>query len=99
MQDRSFKEIAIASRMYEITMRSRSVEKQLHDVLHTRPAIIKKLEKIKQDPRRALEAHKLKGEWEGKWGCYLGWDIRLIYKIDDKNKQIIVFAAGSHKIY
>ncbi len=64
-----------------------------------RPGIAEKLDKLKQDPRGALEAHKLKGKWEGFWSCYLGWDIRLMYDIDDGKKEIIIIKAGSHKIY
>lgn len=85
--------------MYEITTRSRRAEKQFYEILRFRPAISQKLELLKQDPRRYLDAHKLRGKLEGKWSCYLGWDIRIIYEIDDDNREIVVVAAGSHKIY
>lgn len=58
-----------------------------------------KMERLKQNPRMELDAHKLKGKLEGKWSCSLGWDVRMIYEIDDDNKEIVVFAVGSHKIY
>jgi len=36
---------------------------------------------------------------KGKWSCWLGLKIRMIYEIDDLNKLIIVEAIGTHKIY
>jgi len=30
---------------------------------------------------------------------YLGGDIRLIYEIDEEKMEIVVFSAGSHKVY
>ena len=57
------------------------------------------MQRLKNDPRRELDAHKLKGKLEGKWSCCLGGDLRLIYEIDDENKEIIVVTAGSHKEY
>ncbi len=74
-------------------------EKQFYDVLNSRQGIPEKLEKLKQNPRKELDAHKLKGKLEGKWSCSLGSDIRMIYEIDYDNKEIVVVAAGSHKIY
>ena len=85
--------------MYKLTTRSKKAEKQYYVVLNSRPGISEKLEKLMKDPRRELDAHKLKGKLEGKWSCYLGGDIRMIYEIDDVNKEIVVAAAGSHKIY
>ena len=85
--------------MYKITTRSKKAEKQLYEVLNSRPAIREKLEKLKEDPRNVLNAHKLRGKLEGKWSCYLGWNIRLIYEIEEESKEIVVYAAGSHKIY
>ena len=41
--------------------------------------------------------HKLKGKLEGKWACSLGYDVRMVYEIEDDNKEIIVVAVGSHK--
>ena len=85
--------------MYKITTRSKKAEKQFYEVLSSRPVISEKLAQLKQEPRKALDAHKLKGKLEGKWSCSLGWDIRLVYEINDENKEIIVVAAGSHKVY
>ncbi len=85
--------------MYKITTRSQRAEKQFYEVLKSGHNVPEKLEKLKQDPRRELDAHKLKGKLDGKWACSLGYDLRLVYEIDDGNKEIVVVAAGSHKIY
>lgn len=69
------------------------------DVLSSRKDIPEKLERLKKNPRKELNAHKLKGKLESKWSCYLGGDLRLVYEIDDISKEIIVVAAGSHKVY
>ena len=83
--------------MYKLTTRSKKAEKQFYEILNSREGIAVKLEKLKSDPRRELDAHKLKGKLEGKWACSLGYDIRLVYEIDDECEEIIVVAAGSHK--
>ena len=83
--------------MYKFTTRSKKAEKQFHEVLETREGIKNKLEILKNDPRKQFNAHKLKGKLEGKWSCYLGSDIRLVYEIDDENREIVVVAAGTHK--
>ena len=83
--------------MYKFTTRSKKAEKQFYEVLNSREVIQTKLEQLGNDPRAQFNAHKLKGKLEGKWSCYLGFDIRLVYEIDDQNKEIIVVAAGSHK--
>lgn len=85
--------------MYKLTTRSKKAEKQFYDVLNSRQGIPQKLEKLQQDPRKELDAHKLKGKLEGKWSCSLGYDIRMVYEIDDDNKEIVVVAVGSHRIY
>ena len=85
--------------MYKITTRSKKAEKQFYEIIDLRENIPEKLEKLKLDPRRELNAHPLKGKLQGKWSCSLGGDIRMVYEIDDRNKEIIVVAAGSHKIY
>ena len=85
--------------MYKLTTRSKRAEKQFYDVLNSREGIAEKLEKLKLNPRQELDAHKLRGKLEGKWSCSLGWDIRMVYEIDDENKEIVVVAVGSHKIY
>ena len=83
--------------MYKLTTRSKKTERQVYEVLNSREAISEKLQKLQADPRGQFSAHKLKGKLEGKWSCYLGYDIRLVYEIDDENKEIVVVAAGTHK--
>jgi mRNA-degrading endonuclease YafQ of YafQ-DinJ toxin-antitoxin module len=39
----------------------------------------------------------LKGKLFGLWGCSLGYDLRMVYKINDETKEIIVFSVGTHK--
>ena len=85
--------------MYKFTTRSKRAENQFYDVLNSRAGIAEKLEKLKLNPRHELGAHKLRGKLEGKWSCSLGGDIRMVYEIDETNKEIVVVAAGSHKIY
>ena len=85
--------------MYEIVTKSKRAEKQYYEVLLLRKSISERLEKLKIDPRRECDAHKLKGELTSLWSCSLGSDIRMVYRIDDEKKEIVVFAAGSHKIY
>ena len=85
--------------MYKFTTRSRKAEKQFYDFLRTSQNISAKLSKLQGNPRGELNAHKLKGKLDGKWSCSLGYDIRMIYEIDDDSKEIIVVAVGSHKIY
>ncbi|MBI2558881.1 type II toxin-antitoxin system mRNA interferase toxin, RelE/StbE family [Candidatus Woesearchaeota archaeon] len=85
--------------MYKSSTRSKRAEKQFYNVINSREGVAEKLEKLKNDPRRELDAHKLKGKLEGKWSCSLGYDIRMLYEIDDENKEIVVVTVGSHKIY
>ena len=85
--------------MYKFTTRSKKAEKQFYDAINSRADVRDKLERLKNDPRRELDAHKLKGKLQEKWSCWLGGNLRLIYEIDDENKEIIVVAAGSHKEY
>ena len=83
--------------MYDITTRTKRVEKQYDKFVDKK--MERKLELLKQDPRRNLGAHKLKGKLNGLWSCWLESNLRMIYEIDDENKLIIVEAIGSHKIY
>lgn len=85
--------------MYTFTTRSKKAEKQFYEVLDSRKNIREKLPRLQNDPRRELDDHKLKGKLEGKWSYWLGGDLRLIYEIDDENKEIVVVAANSHKEY
>ena len=83
--------------MYKLTTRSKKAEKQYYDVLNSRQGIPDKLAKLMENPRKELDAHKLKGKLEGKWSCSLGYDIRIAYEINDEKKEIVVVAVGSHK--
>ena len=83
--------------MYKIVTKSRKAEKQF--LIHVNEKIKEKLELLKENPRKYLDAHQLHGKMEGLWSCWFGANVRMIYKLDDANKLIIVFAVGSHKIY
>ena len=85
--------------MYEIYPANRRVERELIELLQNRSDILDKLRRLKEEPRRALDAHPLHGHLKGKWSCWLGYNLRMIYVIDDANKRIEVEAIGSHKIY
>jgi addiction module RelE/StbE family toxin len=84
--------------MYEIVTKSRKAEKQYYEALQSNSTITEKLEKLKENPRGCLDAHKLKGKLFGLWGCSLGYDLRMVYKINDETKEIIVFSVGTHKM-
>lgn len=85
--------------MYKIFTANSKTEKRLKNYLYERKDIKAKLERLKINPRREIGAHPLYGRLKGKWGCWLGGNIRMIYSIDDANHRIIVEAIGSHKIY
>jgi addiction module RelE/StbE family toxin len=68
-------------------------------VLNAEKDVTAKLQKLMEDPRKKLDAHKLKGKLAGKWSCSLGYDLRMVYEIDDERKEIVVAAVGSHKVY
>jgi len=83
--------------MYKLTTRTKRVERQYKELVNEK--IEKRLELLKQNPRRNLSAHKLKGKLKELWSCWLSADIRIVYEIDNENKLIIMEAIGSHKIY
>jgi addiction module RelE/StbE family toxin len=85
--------------MYSIYTANNKTEKRLNEYISSRQDIKEKLNKLKVDPRREIGAHQLHGKLQGKWACWLGSNIRMIYIIDDKNQSIIVLAVGSHKVY
>ena len=85
--------------MYEIYTANNKTERRLKDYIKDRQDILKKLQKLKISPRTEIGAHPLHGRLSGRWSCWLGSDIRMIYSIDDNNKRIIVEAIGTHKIY
>ena len=85
--------------MYKFFTANSKTEKKLKEYIKTRKSIKNKLERLKINPRKEIGAHPLHGRLLGKWSCWLGSNIRIIYSIDDLNKKIIIEAVGSHKIY
>ena len=85
--------------MYKIFTANTKTEKRLKEYISLRNDIKEKLDRLKIEPRRANGAHPLHGRLEGKWGCWLGYNIRMIYSIDDRQEMIIIEAVGSHKVY
>lgn len=85
--------------MYKIATASKNVEKRLRKYIEIRGDIPGKLDRLRNNPRSELGAHQLYGRLAGKWSCWLGSNIRMIYIIEDLNKKIIVQAVGTHKIY
>jgi addiction module RelE/StbE family toxin len=83
--------------MYEITSNSRKAEKQF--IQNVNEKIKERLDLLKENPRKNLDAHPLHGKMKGKWSCWFGSNKRMVYELDDVNRLIIVFAVGSHKIY
>lgn len=85
--------------MYKFFTANSKTGKRLKEYIKTRKSIKNKLERLKINPRKEIGAHPLHGRLLGKWSCWLGSNIRIIYSIDDLNKKIIIEAVGSHKIY
>ena len=86
-------------KMYELKTYNEKIKKKIEEYVFNRKSIKDKLEMLKQNPRRNCGAHPLHGRLAGKWACWLGTDIRLIYKINDSDKIILAEAIGSHKVY
>ena len=78
---------------------NRNVEKKLRDYIAIRDDIPNKLDRLKINPRRELDAHPLHGRLLGKWACWLGSNIRIVYSINDYERLIIIQAIGTHKVY
>lgn len=85
--------------MYELFTANTKTEKRLIDYLRERADVKNKLDRLKENPKSACGAHPLHGRLTGKWACWLGSNIRMIYIINEQNKQIIVESVGTHKIY
>ena len=85
--------------MYQIYTANSKTEKRLHEYISLRQDMAEKLDRLKEEPRKANGAHPLHGRLAGKWSCWLGSNIRLVYRIDDVKGIIIVEAVGSHKVY
>ncbi|MEK6914540.1 MAG: hypothetical protein AABW83_02710, partial [Nanoarchaeota archaeon] len=65
--------------MYKIQTANNRTEKRLRIYLQQRDNIKNKLNRLKIDPRRELDAHPLHGRLSGKWSCWLSSNIRIIY--------------------
>ena len=85
--------------MYSIYLANKKVDKILNNLIRKRKDITEKLKRLKEDPRRNLDAHPLHGPLSGKWSCWLGSNLRIIYIINDIDKIIEIEAVGTHKIY
>ena len=85
--------------MYRLTTPSKRVEKMVLQAVSRDSTIRTKARELCLHPRTALFAHKLKGKLAGKWGCSLGYDLRMVYIIDDDRKEVVVLGIGTHKIY
>jgi addiction module RelE/StbE family toxin len=85
--------------MYALFIANSKTEKELRGYLSLREDIKNKLDRLKENPYHSNEAHKLFGRLNGKWACWLGSNIRMIYTIDGIKKIIIIEAIGTHKIY
>tara|TARA_Y100000310_G_scaffold345193_1_gene462548 strand:- start:953 stop:1210 length:258 start_codon:yes stop_codon:yes gene_type:complete len=85
--------------MYEIMFRNKKMRKKLEYYVSLRRDIIDKLNRLKINPRGECGAHLLHGNLFGKWACWFGSNIRMVYKIDDINRIIVVERVGSHNVY
>lgn len=85
--------------MYKLLTANSKAKKRLQEYLLQRGDIPNKLDLLKLQPRKANGAHPLHGRLSGKWSCWLGSNIRVIYSIDDTNKVIFIEAVGPHNIY
>ncbi len=59
------------------------------------------LELLVDDPfAPSLKAHKLKGQLEGLWGCWVEYDCRIIYTFgqdtDSDEELIVLIDIGTH---
>ena len=85
--------------MYKIFTSNKRVERKLKEYIASRKDILEKLRRLSSNPRKECGAHPLKGKLAGKWSCWLGSNIRMIYIIEDIDKTIWAESVGSHKIY
>jgi len=85
--------------MYEIKPANKKTEKKINEYKERRNDIYRKLEALQENPREANAAHPLKGRLAGKWACWLGSNIRIVYFINEENKWIEIENIGTHKIY
>ena len=97
--DEDFKEILSWSLMYRLFMQNSKADKNLRKYINSRSDVVEKLDRLRFNPFQEVGAHPLKGKLKGKWSCWLGSNIRMIYRIDVEEKLIIVESVGNHKVY
>lgn len=85
--------------MYEIRFVNSKIQKRVDKYVGLRRDISDKLKRLSIDPFRECGAHSLRGKLKGKWSCWLGSNIRMIYVVDSSRKLIFVQFIGSHNIY
>jgi addiction module RelE/StbE family toxin len=85
--------------LYDIHTANAKAEKRLMKAVTMRRDIRSKLDRLRKNPRKEVGAHPLHGRLAGKWSCWLGSNLRMIYSIDDAQKKIVVEAVGPHNIY
>lgn len=85
--------------MYKLFIGNSKTKKFLKNYIKIQNNIKNKLDKLKENPHKALGAHLLHGKLKGKWACWFGSNTRAIYIINEKTKSIIIEAVGTHKIY
>jgi len=80
--------------MYKIFIANLKAKKNLKEYMQSRKDISDKLDRLKLNPRIALDAHPLHGKLRGKWSCWLGSNIRIIYTIDDIQRILLLKLQG-----
>lgn len=85
--------------MYEIFYLNNKIQGRVNSYLELRGDVRDKLKRLSINPFRECGAHLLGGKLKGKWSCWLGSNVRMIYSIDIERKLIIVWLIGNHKIY
>jgi mRNA-degrading endonuclease YafQ of YafQ-DinJ toxin-antitoxin module len=85
--------------MYQLFTANSKTEKILREYINSREDIKNKLDRLKENPYKSNGAHTLHGKLAGKWACWLGSNIRMIYTINLQNNSIIIEAIGTHNIY
>ncbi|MGC8785405.1 MAG: type II toxin-antitoxin system YafQ family toxin [Armatimonadota bacterium] len=68
------------------------------------PQLLEKLQRVLEqlsvDPfQTQLRTHKLRGELEGVWACWIERDIRLLFEFvtaEDGGEEILLLTLGSH---
>jgi len=85
--------------MYKVRAGNKKIQKKLEEYIRIRNDIKDKLVRLGINPRKETGAHPLHGDLTGKWACWLGSNIRMIYIIDNKDKEVKILGIGTHNIY